>query len=84
MDMQSCQALVNDTSIPPVIRSLALRFSYMYLTFSSVALGWSFSPSLFMPELATPHHTGLCTPALRNCSSFFLFFFSFCIRSAQI
>lgn len=34
------------------------QFSDLYSTFSSAALGWSGSMSLFMPESATPHQTG--------------------------
>lgn len=72
------KALVNDTSLPPVIRSLAYScfFCVLYLTFSSAALGWSCSMSLFMPASATPRHTGLHSNP-EEWFSFFLFFFLF-------
>lgn len=54
-----------------------LNFSNLYLTFSSAALGWSCSMSLFVPESATPRHTGLHSNLEENGSSFFLFFFLF-------
>lgn len=88
MDTQPCHTLVNDTSIPPVIRSLAYASFFVFFLFVFyiflAALGWPQSMSLFMPESATSHHTGLHSNLEERFLFLPVFFSSLCIRSTQI